>query len=65
MLLCKKISTNDLFAIKILKKSDIVLNDHVSLVKAERRILDACRNEHLVRLYFTFETRVRAFQIRC
>ena len=40
VLLCERKDTHDLFAIKCLKKDDILLNHNVESVKSERKILE-------------------------
>ncbi|KAJ3031801.1 hypothetical protein HK097_005406, partial [Rhizophlyctis rosea] len=55
--LARKLKTNDLFAIKILKKDDMVRKNMVSHVLAERKVLALSRNPFVVKLFFAFHSR--------
>ncbi|KAJ3090820.1 hypothetical protein HK102_002563 [Quaeritorhiza haematococci] len=55
--LAKKRTTQDLFAIKILKKDDMVRKNMVSQVLAERKVLALSRNPYVVKLYFAFQSK--------
>ncbi|KAM5164065.1 serine/threonine-protein kinase LATS1 isoform 2-T3 [Mantella aurantiaca] len=53
--LAKKIDTNALYAMKTLRKKDVLLRNQVAHVKAERDILAEADNEWVVRLYYSFQ----------
>ncbi|KAF9919614.1 hypothetical protein FBU30_010758 [Linnemannia zychae] len=56
--LAKKRATGDYFAIKVLKKSDMVAKNQVTNVKAERMILmNQTDSPFVVRLYFSFQSK--------
>ncbi|GAA6004420.1 hypothetical protein JCM10207_000719 [Rhodosporidiobolus poonsookiae] len=56
--LAKKITTGDYYAIKVLKKSDMVAKNQVTNVKAERMILmTQTDSEFVVKLYYTFQSK--------
>ena len=55
--LAKKKVTGDLFAIKILKKADMIRKNMVSQVLAERKVLALSKNPFVVRLYFAFQSK--------
>ena len=53
--LAKKKTTGDHYAIKILKKADMISKNQVTNVKAERKILmNQAESPYVVRLFFTF-----------
>ncbi|GAA6061906.1 hypothetical protein JCM10212_000531 [Sporobolomyces blumeae] len=56
--LAKKITTGDYYAIKVLKKSDMVAKNQVTNVKAERMILmTTAESNFVVKLYYTFQSK--------
>ncbi|GAA5992000.1 hypothetical protein JCM10908_000689 [Rhodotorula pacifica] len=56
--LAKKITTGDYYAIKVLKKSDMVAKNQVTNVKAERMILmTQTDSEFVVKLFYTFQSK--------
>lgn len=56
--LSKKRTTGGLFAVKVLKKSDMIAKNQVTNVKAERMILMTQTNSpFVVRLFFTFQSK--------
>jgi serine/threonine-protein kinase RIM15 len=56
--LAKKKTTGDYFAIKVLKKSDMIAKNQVTNVKAERMILmKQAESPFVVKLYFTFQSK--------
>ncbi|RKP18306.1 serine/threonine protein kinase 15, partial [Rozella allomycis CSF55] len=55
--LAQKKSTRDLFAIKVLKKSDMVRKNMVTSVLAEKRVLALARNPYVVKLYYAFQSK--------
>ncbi|KAK9727887.1 hypothetical protein K7432_001456 [Basidiobolus ranarum] len=54
--LAKKRTTHDLYAIKILKKSDMVRKNMVSQVMAERRVMSLAKTPFVVKLYYAFQS---------
>ncbi|KAK0546010.1 rim15, signal transduction response regulator [Tilletia horrida] len=55
--LAKKKTTGDYFAIKVLKKSDMIAKNQITNVKAERSILmGQTTSPFVVKLYFTFQS---------
>ncbi|GAA97405.1 uncharacterized protein L969DRAFT_94460 [Mixia osmundae IAM 14324] len=62
--LAKKKTTGDYYAIKVLKKSDMIAKNQVTNVKAERLILmTQADSEFVVRLYYTFQSRDYLFLV--
>ncbi|KAM4694939.1 serine/threonine-protein kinase LATS1 [Discoglossus pictus] len=53
--LARKTDTNALYAMKTLRKKDVLLRNQVAHVKAERDILAEADNEWVVRLYYSFQ----------
>ena len=53
--LVRKIDTNKLYAMKTLKKADVLRRNQVAHVKAERDILAEADNEWVVKLFFSFQ----------
>jgi len=56
--LARKRKTGDLYAMKVLKKKDMVKKNMVEAVIAERNILATVNNPFVVRLYYAFQSRV-------
>lgn len=55
--LTKKRATGDYYAIKVLKKSDMIAKNQITNVKAERMILmGQTQSPFVVKLYFTFQS---------
>ncbi|WWC68367.1 uncharacterized protein I206_102292 [Kwoniella pini CBS 10737] len=56
--LAKKVATGDYFAIKALKKSDMIAKNQITNVKAERTILmNQATSPYVVRLFFSFQSK--------
>ena len=56
--LSKKKTTGDYYAIKVLKKDDMIAKNQVTNVKAERMIMmNQADSEFVVKLFYTFQTR--------
>lgn len=56
--LAKKRNTGDYYAIKVLKKSDMIAKNQVTNVKAERKILmTQADSDFAVKLYWTFQSK--------
>ncbi|KAF0300426.1 Serine/threonine-protein kinase LATS1 [Amphibalanus amphitrite] len=53
--LVRKIDTNHLYAMKTLRKNDVLKRNQVAHVKAERDILAEAENEWVVRLFYSFQ----------
>lgn len=53
--LARKVDTGTLYAMKTLRKKDVLLRNQVAHVKAERDILAEADNEWVVRLYYSFQ----------
>ncbi|XP_022108972.1 serine/threonine-protein kinase LATS1-like isoform X2 [Acanthaster planci] len=53
--LARKIDTRQLFAIKTLRKAEVLQRNQVAHVKAERDILAEADNEWVVKLYYSFQ----------
>ena len=54
--LARKKTTGDLYAIKILKKVDMVRKNMVNHVLAERRVLSLSKTPFVVKLYYAFQS---------
>ncbi|OVA18675.1 Protein kinase domain [Macleaya cordata] len=55
--LARKRTTGDLFAIKVLKKLDMIRKNDIERILAERNILITVRNPFVVRFYYSFTCR--------
>ncbi|XP_076819418.1 uncharacterized protein LOC143465134 isoform X1 [Clavelina lepadiformis] len=55
VMLARNKTSNKLYAIKFLKKRDVLRRNQVAHVKAERDILAEADNDWVVRLYYTFQ----------
>ncbi|XP_076304780.1 serine/threonine-protein kinase warts isoform X1 [Tachypleus tridentatus] len=53
--LVRKVDTNQLYAMKTLRKSEVLKRNQVAHVKAERDILAEANNEWVVKLYYSFQ----------
>lgn len=53
--LVRKSDTNALYAIKTLRKADVLQRNQVGHVKAERDILAEANNDWVVKLYYSFQ----------
>ncbi|KAJ3393071.1 hypothetical protein HDU92_008015 [Lobulomyces angularis] len=61
--LAKKKLTGDTFAIKVLKKADMVAKNQVTNIKAERSILSQIDSPFVVNLYFSFQSKENLFLV--
>jgi len=62
--LAKKNTTGDFFAIKVLKKADMISKNQITNVKAERKILmNQAESPYVVRLFFTFQNKHYLFLV--
>ena len=62
--LARKQTTGDYYAIKVLKKSDMIAKNQVTNVKAERKILmTQADSDFAVKLYWTFQS--KDYLVRC
>ncbi|KXZ54565.1 hypothetical protein GPECTOR_4g630 [Gonium pectorale] len=55
--LARKLATGDLFAIKVMKKKDLIRKNMVESVTNERNILAMAQNPFVVRFYYSFTSR--------
>ncbi|XP_052874812.1 probable serine/threonine protein kinase IREH1 isoform X2 [Gossypium arboreum] len=61
--LTKKRTTGDLFAIKVLKKADMIRKNAVESILAERDILISVRNPFVVRFFYSFTCRENLYLV--
>ncbi|KAG8049316.1 hypothetical protein GUJ93_ZPchr0009g2005 [Zizania palustris] len=61
--LAKKRITGDLFAIKVLKKADMIRKNAVESILAERDILISARNPFVVRFFYSFTCRENLYLV--
>ncbi|XP_062201807.1 probable serine/threonine protein kinase IRE [Phragmites australis] len=61
--LAKKRVTGDLFAIKVLKKADMIRKNAVEGILAERDILISARNPFVVRFFYSFTCRENLYLV--
>ncbi|CAH2043869.1 unnamed protein product [Thlaspi arvense] len=61
--LAKKRATGDLFAIKVLKKADMIRKNAVESILAERNILISIRNPFVVRFFYSFTCRENLYLV--
>jgi len=57
--LARKRKTGDLYAVKMLKKDDMVRKNMVDRVMTERNIMAGNNNSFVVKLYYAFQSEVR------
>ncbi len=60
VVLAKKKTTGDIFAIKVLKKKSIMEKNQRDFIKNERDILSFTNNPFVVKLYYSFQSAVRS-----
>ncbi|XP_058205693.1 probable serine/threonine protein kinase IRE isoform X2 [Rhododendron vialii] len=61
--LARKWATGDLFAIKVLKKADMIRKNAVESILAERDILISVRNPFVVRFFYSFTGRENLYLV--
>ncbi|ONK65314.1 uncharacterized protein A4U43_C07F35850 [Asparagus officinalis] len=61
--LAKKRTTGDLFAIKVLKKADMIRKNAVESILAERDILISVQNPFVVRFFYSFTSRENLYLV--
>ncbi|KAJ2729967.1 hypothetical protein IW152_005427 [Coemansia sp. BCRC 34962] len=61
--LTRKKATKDLYAIKVMRKKDIIVKNMVTQTLAERRALSLLSNEWVVRLYYAFHSSKHLFLV--
>ncbi|KAF5947612.1 hypothetical protein HYC85_013569 [Camellia sinensis] len=61
--LARKRATGDLFAIKVLKKADMICKNAVESILAERDILISVRNPFVVRFFYSFTCRENLYLV--
>lgn len=57
--LARKKRTDDLYAIKVLRKSDMIQKNQVRHVRAERNILAFTENPFIIKMYYAFQSDVK------
>jgi tRNA A-37 threonylcarbamoyl transferase component Bud32 len=55
--LARKTKTDDLYALKVIRKSDMIRKNMVSQVLTERHILSLSKNQFVVRLFYAFDSK--------
>ncbi|CAI0404394.1 unnamed protein product [Linum tenue] len=61
--LARKRATGDMFAIKVLKKADMIRKNAVESILAERNILISLRNPFVVRFFYSFTCRENLYLV--
>ncbi|KAL5569984.1 hypothetical protein UlMin_026559 [Ulmus minor] len=61
--LARKRATGDVFAIKVLKKADMIRKNAVESILAERNILISLRNPFVVRFFYSFTCRENLYLV--
>ncbi|KAK9143305.1 hypothetical protein Syun_012705 [Stephania yunnanensis] len=61
--LARKRATGDLFAIKVLRKADMIRKNAVDSILAERNILISVRNPFVVRFFYSFTCRENLYLV--
>jgi len=61
--LARKNATGDLFALKVLKKKDMIIKNMVDQVRAERDILCATRSPYVVRCFYSFTSEHNLYMV--
>ncbi|KAJ6238749.1 serine/threonine-protein kinase pkga-related [Anaeramoeba flamelloides] len=61
--LAKKKQTNDFFAIKVLKKVDMILKNQVQNIKSERSIMTETGNHFSIKLYYSFQSKKNLYLV--
>lgn len=59
--LCRKIDTNEIFAIKSIKKSQLLATDRLQTVLTEKHILKHVSFPFIVNLYYAFQSRTKFY----
>jgi serine/threonine-protein kinase RIM15 len=54
----RKKRTNDIYAMKVLRKSDMIQKNQEKYVKAERNILARTQNPFVIKMYYAFQSKV-------
>ena len=62
--LARKTTTQDLFAIKVIRKSEMVRKNMMNSVFAERTVLALVRNPFVVKMFYAFHSRDHLFLVR-
>lgn len=61
VLLCRRKNTNQLYAIKVIKKSLLIEENKTFSAKNEREILRKCDNPFIVKIFFAFDTETKLY----
>ncbi len=56
--------TKEIYAMKVLKKSQILEKDHIDYMRVERQILTSVSHPFIVTLYNTFQTSSKLYVVR-
>jgi serine/threonine protein kinase len=56
--LARKKRTNDLYAVKVLKKETMIQKNQVKHIQAERNILARTNNDFVIKMYYAFQSKV-------
>eukprot|EP00457_Paulinella_chromatophora_P001379 gb/GEZN01001381.1/.p1 GENE.gb/GEZN01001381.1/~~gb/GEZN01001381.1/.p1 ORF type:complete len:874 (+),score=102.83 gb/GEZN01001381.1/:99-2720(+) len=59
----KERKTSEIYAMKVLRKNDVIQSRHVRHVMAERNILKMCAHPFIVKLYYSFQTQTKLYMI--
>jgi len=54
--LARKKRTNDVYAVKVLRKTDMIQKNQIKHVKAERNILARTQNDFVIKMYYAFQS---------
>lgn len=61
--LVAKISTGDVYALKVMDKSQLLRKNQVASIKAEQKILAEANNPFVVKMYWSFQTKEHLFLV--
>ena len=61
--LVRLVNSDDLYAMKVLKKSEVVRRKQVQHTKTERKVMGSIRHPFIVALEFAFQTRNKLFMV--
>lgn len=56
--LARKKRTEDIYAIKVLRKSDMIQKNQIKHVRVERNILARTQNDFVIKMYYAFQSKV-------
>ena len=64
MFLAKKKQTKSYFAIKVLKKEEMVRKNQVSNIKQERKIMSKTKSPFVVKLHYSFQSKEHLYLVQ-